>query len=124
MGSNYVYDRKLDLPINATVDIQALVSGVSSGFISGLINNETGYNFDISFSNPTNIKATGFYKFKNAKLENLNYSMQVNEIMNFSASFSVDITSTDGFFISRQISVSDYWSSVDDLWSVNNIIWQ
>ena len=124
LGSNYVYDRKLDLPINATVDIQALVSGVSSGFISGLINNETGYNFDISFSNPTNIKATGFYKFKNAKLENLNYSMQVNEIMNFSASFSVDITSTGGFFISRQISELNFWASTNDLWSVNNIIWQ
>ena len=124
LGSNYVYDRKLDLPINATVDIQALVSGVSSGFISGLINNETGYNFDISFSNPTNIKATGFYKFKNAKLENLNYSMQVNEIMNFSASFSVDITSTDGFFISRAVSRVEVWSSIDDLWSTTNIIWQ
>jgi hypothetical protein len=124
LGSNYVYDRKLDLPINATVDIQALVSGVSSGFISGLINNQNGYNFDISFSNPTNIKATGFYKFKNAKLENFNYSMQVNEIMNFSASFSVDITSTGGFFISRSLPNLENWINTNSLWQETNITWQ
>lgn len=124
LGSNYVYDRKLDLPINTTIDIQALVSGVSSGFISGLINNETGYNFDISFSNPTNIKATGFYKFKNAKLENLNYSMQVNDTMNFSASFSVELSNNDGFYISRYLSDIEKWDSINDLWSTSNIIWQ
>ena len=124
LGSNYVYDRKLEYPINGVIDIQALVSGVNSGFISGLLNNENDYDFDISFSNPTNIKATGFYKFKNAKLENFNYSMQVNEIMNFSASFSVEINNNDGFYISRLVSGSDYWGSIDDLWSVSNIIWQ
>ena len=124
LGSNYVYDRKLDLPINATVDIQALVSGVSSGFISGLINNETGYNFDISFSNPTNIKATGFYKFKNAKLESFSYSAQVNEIINFSASFSVELSNNDGFYMSRIMSGVEVWDSINDLWSTTNIIWQ
>ena len=124
LGSNYVYDRKLEYPINATVDIQALVSGINSGFISGLINNETGYNFDISFSNPTNIKATGFYKFRNVKLENFNYSMQVNEIMNFSASFSVEISNSDGFYISRSLSGVERWDSINDLWSTSNIIWQ
>ncbi|MEY4333700.1 MAG: hypothetical protein RLZZ196_2443, partial [Bacteroidota bacterium] len=124
LGSNYVFDRKLEFPINATVDLQALVSGVSSGFISGILNNESGYDFDIAFSNPTNIKATGFYKLKNAKLENFNYSMQVNDIMNFSASFSVEILNNSGFLISRKVDGLSYWDSIDTLWNSTNITWQ
>lgn len=124
LGSNYVFDRKLEFPINATIDLQALVSSVSSGFISGMLNNESDYDFDIAFSNPTNIKATGFYKFKNAKLENFNYSMQVNDVMNFSASFSVEILNNSGFFISRKVDGLRYWDSIDTLWNSTNITWQ
>jgi hypothetical protein len=68
--------------------------------------------------------ATGFYKFQNTKLENFNYSMQVNEIMNFSASFSVEMANETGFFIARIVSGASYWNSIEDLWSTSNIIWQ
>ena len=80
--------------------------------------------FDIVFSHPGVALATGFYKFKQAKLENFNYSMQVNNIMNFSASFSTEVANDAGFYIARLISGAEYWDSVNDLWSVTNIIWQ
>lgn len=124
LGSNYVYDRKLQYPINGSIEIQALVSGFSSGFISGLFNNESDYDFNIAFKDTTNNPASGSYKFTNAKLENFNYSMQVNNIMNFSASFSVEIINESGFYISRYVSGSEYWDSVQDLWSLSNITWQ
>jgi hypothetical protein len=124
LGSNYVCDRKLEFPSNATIDIQGFVSGFQSGFLSGMLNNENSYDFDIAFSTATNNLATGFYKFQNTKLENFNYSMQVNEIMNFSASFSVEMANETGFFIARIVSGASYWNSIEDLWSTSNIIWQ
>jgi hypothetical protein len=124
LGSNYVFDRKLKYPINAQISFDSFVSGFTSGFISGLINNESGYDFSIAFSNPSFAKATGFYQFKNAKLDNFNYSMQVNDIMNFSASFSVEILDYTGFFINRSISQSSFWPSLSQIWNNFNIIWK
>jgi hypothetical protein len=123
LGSNYVYDRKLNYPIKGTVDISAIVSGFSSGFISGIVNNESGYNFEISFSNPTNTAATGFYNFTNAKLENYNYSMNINDLMNFNASFSVEILDTSGFSIGRFIQNADNWAAIQETWQSFNINW-
>jgi hypothetical protein len=124
LGSNYVFDRKLEFPINGTIDLQALVSGVSSGFISGMLNNESGYDFDIAFSDPKNIINSGAYKFQNAKLENFNYSTDINDIMNFTASFSIEILNNSGFSISRRAERITRWDSVETLWNSTNITWQ
>lgn len=122
-GSNYVYDRKLKYPIIGTVDIQAFVSGLNSGFITGMIEKENKYNFDISFKSDKNPLVTGFYNFKNLKLESFNYSMSVNNIMNFSASFSLEIGNSDSLYMSRWISGVQVWAVVDDLWNLSEILW-
>jgi hypothetical protein len=125
-GSNYPFDRKLEFPVNATVELQALVSGVSSGFISGMMTNESNYRFNISFSEvtPNKVDPTiGYITIENAKLENFNYSMSVNDIMNFSASFSVELSNDKNFYFGRAME-SDRWRDVKDLWSVSNITWQ
>jgi hypothetical protein len=112
LGSNYVFDRKLSYPIDGQVKFDCLVSGFNSGILSGLLNQESGYDFDIAFSNRNGLKATGYYLFRDAKLDSFNYSMSVNQIMTFSASFSVAITDTTGFFIKRDIKDSPYLDSV------------
>jgi hypothetical protein len=102
LGSNYVFNRKIQYPINAQVKIDALVSGFNSGIISGLLYNEIGYNFDIAFSDSKKY-TTGFYKFRNAKLDSYGYSLPINGIMTFNASFSIEVTDSTGFMMSRLI---------------------
>jgi hypothetical protein len=123
LGNNYVYNRKAQFPINAQIKIDALVSGINSGVISGLIYNESEYNLGVQFTDSKN-SATGFYNFKNANLENYNYSMPVNNMMTFSASFAVQITEVDGFFMGRLISNQiSSWANEYRLWSNIGINW-
>ena len=122
LGSNYVYNRKVEYPINGSVNLSAQVSGFSSGFLSGMLYNESGYNFDILFSEPTKF-ATGFYSIKNARLDNFNYSIAINNIINFTAQFSVETNDSKGFFIDR-ITKPTLWNTIPNLWSSINVNWQ
>lgn len=123
LGSNYVYNRKLEYPINGTINLSAQVSGFSSGFLSGMLYNESGYNFDVSFSEPSKL-ATGFYSIRDAKLDNFNYSMAVNDILNFTAQFSVETTDSNGFYINRITKLPLLWSGISNLWNSINVNWQ
>jgi hypothetical protein len=122
LGSNYVYNRKLEYPINGSVSLSAQVSGFSSGFLSGMLYNESGYSFDILFSEPTKF-ATGFYSITNAKLDNFNYSIAVNNILNFTAQFSVETNDSKGFYIDRIVKPT-LWNTISRLWSAINVNWQ
>lgn len=101
LGSNYVYDRKLQYPIAGSTEISCLVSGVSTGVFNSLFTNETGYTLEVAYSDFMKT-ATGFYKITNAKLESLSFGMQVNEIMQFNASFSFQATDTTGLLMKRE----------------------
>jgi hypothetical protein len=101
LGSNHVYGRKLKLPIRATVDLSAIVQNMSSGTVNQLQNNEDTYDFSIQIvTAQPNSPATGLFQFSNAKVNSFNYSMAVNGTMQFSASYSVEITSETGLRIS------------------------
>jgi len=118
IGSNYTLDRKLQFPITAEISIQSLLSGFNSendklgpeddlkggdlsfnDFIP--FYNEPIYDLDFSFSNLAK-SITGFYKFQNARLNSFSYSLPLNNIYTLSASFSVEITDSKGFKMSRR----------------------
>lgn len=119
LGSNYVYSRKLEMPVNGSVSISCLVSGISQGEFQSIITNESGYNFEVSFCNQDKA-ITGFYKIENAKLESVNYSMQVNNTLNFNASFSFEANETGGLFMKR--SIPSYMTNA--IWQTLNTPWQ
>lgn len=114
LGSNYVFDRKIQYPINAQIQLSALVSGFESGFITGLVNTDVPYNVGISFTNDDR-HITGYFEFQQARLNNYGYSMQVNGIMNFQASFSCSITDEKGFKMYRASG-----SSAQQTWGTPN----
>jgi hypothetical protein len=122
LGSNYIFNRKLQYPINANVTIESLVSGFNAGEINKLFTNESGYNFIVSCSDQQKY-TTSKYKFENAKLENFNYSLTINNIMKFQASFNVEITDKKGFYINRKTIYADKWNDIYDLWNNLNIAW-
>jgi hypothetical protein len=130
-GNNSVCDRKLQFPINATIQIESLVSGFNANYTmtqnrsgSAVLNNkENLYDISFAFSNEQNY-VTGFYNFQEAKLTSLNYTTQLNNIYKMSASFSVEITENKGFMMNRN-SLSSYlyfgyspnfWQSESNNW--------
>ena len=123
LGSNYVYDRKLSYPVNAKIDMSVLVSGVDDGFVSGILSNQQIYAFTIHCINNKNY-ATGSYKFNNCRLTNFNYSMPLNNIMTFNASFDCTIRSDVGFEMKRTIGeLGNFYQDFDSIWGNLSINW-
>ena len=103
LGSDYAYNRELQLPAQGSVTTSSLVSGFDygknslTGFLSGVVNNESGYNLEFVLG------GTGGwvgYTVEDAKLDSYTYSTAVNEVMTFDASFSFNVTEKGGLRIS------------------------
>ena len=123
LGSSYVYDRKLSYPVNAKIDMSVLVSGVDDGFVSGILSNQQVYAFTIHCINNKNY-ATGSYKFNNCRLTNFNYSMPLNNVMTFNASFDCIIRNDVGFEMKRTIGeLGNFYQDFDTIWGNLSINW-
>jgi len=124
LGNNYVYDRKISYPINAKIDMSVLVSGVDDGFISGILQNQQVYGFTINCINTKNY-ITGSYKFNNCRLNNFNYSMPLNNVMTFNASFDCTIRNDAGFLMRRVTdAIGNYYQDFDTIWNNLSINWE
>lgn len=129
LGSNYVFNRKLQYPMNGQVQLTCLVSGLNSGEASDMLVNENSYTFEVAFSDYRNLH-TGFYKIEGAKLDNIKYTMQVNDVLTFDATFKFQATNTGGFFMKRAVSTGVFpyvpatWENLNNLWQNININWQ
>lgn len=100
LGSNYPYGRKMNLPANSTVSISAMASGISTGTFEKLMKEDNSHILEIAFSDEKKY-ATGFFRIENAKLTSLSFSLGVNEILSFNASFLAHITDQFGFSTKR-----------------------
>jgi hypothetical protein len=118
LGSNYVRNRKLKFPIIGNINVSSLVSGFNSGTASGLINNESGYDFEIEFKSYDD-NYSGKYIVQNAKLENYSYSIPLNGISTFDASFSFSATETSGI---KAAGPTDF-SFSEQTWAISQQIW-
>ena len=122
-GSDYVYNRKLKYPAKGTISVSSLVSGFDEGQASGILANESGYNFDIFFEDYTQTYS-GKFIIEDARLNGYSYSMSVNGEMSFDASFDFEITQNKGLKISgHNVSTDDVWNSINEIWSFVDEIW-
>jgi hypothetical protein len=95
LGSNHVYGRKLQLPIRASVDVSAIVDQFSSGNLHLLNRAEETYDFDIIFADQQQT-ASGKFEIRGAKINSFSHSMTVNNRIEFSANYSVEVTDASG----------------------------
>jgi len=109
LGSNYVYGRKLKLPIRGSIDVAAIVQDFNSGDITAMNNSEQVYSFKIEFFDSTRSVFSSCV-IENAKINSTSYSMNVNGTMEFSASYSFDFGS--GFWGIDELQ----WSRIDQEW--------
>jgi len=87
LGSDYVRGRKMQYPVRGNLSIASLVSKYETGIISGLLKNESTYDFIVT-AQSCNKEISSKFEFDDLKLETFDYSMTVNEDMQYSATFS------------------------------------
>jgi hypothetical protein len=112
LGSNHVYGRKLQLPIRASVDVSAVVDQFSSGNLHLLNSAEETYDFDIIFADQRQT-ASGKFEIRGAKINSFSHSMTVNNRIEFSANYSVEVTDVSGLKVSPYPKPPTYISSFD-----------
>jgi len=112
LGSNHVYGRKLQLPIRASVDVSAVVDQFSSGNLHLLNREEETYDFDIIFADQKQT-ASGKFEIRGTKINSFSHSMTVNNRIEFSANYSVEITDASGLKVSPYPKPPTYISSFD-----------
>ena len=98
LGSDYAYNRKLQLPAQGSFTANSLVSGFEEGEISGVLPNESSYAFDVVLQSTGSDKV--IYRVEGAKLESYSYGMPVNGEMTFDSTFSFPVNEKGGLFIS------------------------
>lgn len=122
LGSNFPCNRKIKYPVNADISLSCLVSGESliDGVTSGILNSEIDYDFDISILDIAGL-STSYIYMRNAKLESVNYTTPINDLMVFSANFSIEVSDDNGLnFITGGETI---WGTISSLWSEINVSW-
>ena len=97
-GSDFSYDRKAEMPANGSFSISSLVSGYENGNITGILDTEQTYGFDLVLSSTDSKKIK--YSISNARLESYSSSIPVNGIMSFDSSFTFPVNETVGLTLS------------------------
>jgi len=90
LGSDYVCERKIQYPINATASFSSLVSSHQAGFISGLLREEDTSQLTVT-SLDCKRQITSQFFFENLKLESSKYETLVNESTIYTLDFSFQI---------------------------------
>tara|TARA_R110002020_G_scaffold66114_1_gene174027 strand:- start:2784 stop:3869 length:1086 start_codon:yes stop_codon:yes gene_type:complete len=97
-GSDFSYDRKAEMPANGSFNISSLVSGYDNGNITGVLDNEETYSFDLVISSTDSKKIK--YSVSDARIQSYSSSLPINGIMSFDASFTFPVNETVGLTLS------------------------
>ena len=97
LGSDFAYGRKPQFPAQGSFNVASLVSGFDNGAITGVLNNNEDYSFELVLASGSLKMA---YQVEGAKLDSVSYTMPVNNWMTFSAAFSFEVTQTKGLKLS------------------------
>jgi len=103
-GSNYVFDRKLKLPIMANVSIDLILREYASGQIDSFFKEGARYDMTINHTNRyfySGLRADTINQFviENAQLRSQSYSKQIGGEVSVSTSFVFGISASGGFKI-------------------------
>lgn len=102
-GSNYVFGRKITLPIVANLSLSILKTEVNKGAMYDLFSEDRDYTFEVDLNHTTpdrnTTKGLFTYRINNAKLTSKNYSLSVGNREQVDISFEVEVDTNSGIFI-------------------------
>lgn len=107
-------DRPIRYPVGAIIQVQSLVGDIGSGDFTSLVNEDEYYDLNInlySSENPTQTREIRSAIFaRKAKLENINYGLQIGDNKNVSLNFKTELKPDDltyGIFFSGLLNTGE-----------------
>ena len=105
LGSRYAFSREISFPVSVSCSVDALVSDITTGTLSSVINTDSAYDITVELKEPSDTSTVvSMYKLKNAKLDGQSFSTSIGDNKSVSLEFSAQIggpgQSTLGFFMS------------------------
>ena len=97
LGNDFAFNRKAQLPARGSFKVSSLVSGLNDGALTGVLNSDQNYDFDLVLASGD---AKLVYKIEDAKLASYNYGIAVNGNMTFDADFTFQVTENKGLKVS------------------------
>ena len=107
LGSRYAFSREISFPVSVSCSVDALVSDITTGTLSSVINTDSAYDITVELKEPSDTSTVvSMYKLKNAKLDGQSFSTSIGDNKSVSLEFSAQIggpgQSTLGFFMSGE----------------------
>ena len=105
LGSRYAFSREISFPVSVSCSVDALVSDITTGTLSSVVNTDAAYDITVELKEPSDTSTVvSMYKLKNAKLDGQSFSTSIGDNKSVSLEFSAQIggpgQSTLGFFMS------------------------
>ncbi len=108
LGSMYPNSKEIQVPINATLSVEAIVGDAAANNLNDVLCNDSEYNLTVTLRNPAcapAIGATGIqYQLRGAKLQSQNFSSSIGPNKSVSLEFNAQLSGPQdqihGLFIS------------------------
>lgn len=106
LGNDFPYDRRIQLPSLATLQLEVLATGLFTGNISGLMGSGENNTYDFTVTSEATddggLRCLATYFFDDAKLSSQQIGMGLSDNMNVSLSFEIPMSINSGVRI-RQL---------------------
>ena len=118
LGSRFAFSREISFPVTVSCSVDALVSDITTGTLSSVINTDDAYDITVELKEPNDTsKVVSMYKLKNAKLDAQSFSSSIGDNKSVTLDFSAQIggpnQTTLGFFMSGNSVGLDQISTYD-----------
>jgi len=108
LGSRFAFSREVNFPIDVTASIEAMVTDLTTGSLSDIINNDDSYNITMTINKPNEGAAVGTaavrYILKNCKVNSQSFSSSIGANKMVTLEFGTQIggpnQTTVGLFMS------------------------
>ena len=109
LGNRFSFSREVSYPVNVSCSVDALVSDITTGSLSDIINCDDAYDITVKLGEPDGCAGStsdvvSLYKLKNAKLDSQSYTSSIGDNKSVTLDFSAQIGGPNqtnlGFFMS------------------------
>lgn len=91
LGSRFPFARTVDFPVNATMNVSAIVNDITAANLADIIDNQNGVTIQVTFKDRDQTTAKSSFKLLNAKLDSESFSSSIGSNKTVDLTFSTQI---------------------------------
>jgi hypothetical protein len=91
LGSRFPFARTVDFPVNATMNVSAIVNEITAANLADIVDNQNGVTIQVTFKDRDQTTAKSSFKLLNAKLDSESFSSSIGSNKTVDLTFSTQI---------------------------------